>query len=956
MALQARFDDFVALQQSILLLPAVEEKGIGAVVANEGQWKGFRLLALNETIRLHSLDLAEILATLREAPTPLVLTMERPSDNEAEDEKKTDEEEVVAVLVEETVEEPNVIASPIPEASMDDDKTAEPTEDLVSAEIDEPIESVDEGMADGASIPEESDDCAATEKDEPNAVPDDAPVHAEQSGDAEESATKPQSSSDGAAPETPVSNYGKALLSWTSRMRETSVQLAAMASATKSKTPVVEEEKPPRKRRGPLDMFVQTSTGAFLSVCDPNSLLVTNSSLLLVRMSVTQPCPAQGYEFQWYRSDGGKQRWKELDGATHSAFQPSATEVGYRLRCLVTQFNEDDEKVNEIELDTGIVQASSNLFNGARQALVRGAMFGGLVGKGPAQGRTFRVKVEMAKDGAIVTSALTIYQVSGSTAEAIHEAPLLGVSAKSDWTHSKELDIIFRGDHPSSLVSALSVDGRFRVEAPNRLARESLLLAIGIANYKGKPADLNASCMLFEAETASLLDDDDDDEEESIHSVDDRSIPDSTSVALSPTMMPQLPAMVTSPLPPRPMQAPNAEMTPPVPPRTLIPQRPQSVETYKRSLSFGSSPSREPELEKEVAELRAKLARKDKAISELQRHVTKSEAVQQKIQTRLEDKEAALGQSRTEKQEATQSLLRAEKRIQTLEDTLKRYKSDAAHREQNLQHEVKAHEGTIADLEKANRTLQNEKAVLSATVEARESKLGIMGELREELAAKNSQLKELAGLHRDLKESKDECDQLMKELGISKARVCSIVSELEASKQETTTVMQQFEQAQEKHKGCTILLEKQQMTIQKLKAERNSYKQKGDSLSKEMSRVCRQGRTIADVERILADDVTRRQEVVLLREQKKKALDEVTLYRNAYEQKLVAQQQAGVEHETRVLERNAELERLLTAMTEYVSAKEMQLETMKQVNEALQGELRELTKAQRSKHLKQNEI
>ena len=445
-------------------------------------------------------------------------------------------------------------------------------------------------------------------------------------------------------------------------MRETSVQLAAMASATKSKTPVVEEEKPPRKRRGPLDMFVQTSTGAFLSVCDPNSLLVTNSSLLLVRMSVTQPCPAQGYEFQWYRSDGGKQRWKELDGATHSAFQPSATEVGYRLRCLVTQFNEDDEKVNEIELDTGIVQASSNLFNGARQALVRGAMFGGLVGKGPAQGRTFRVKVEMAKDGAIVTSALTIYQVSGSTAEAIHEAPLLGVSAKSDWTHSKELDIIFRGDHPSSLVSALSVDGRFRVEAPNRLARESLLLAIGIANYKGKPADLNASCMLFETETASLLDDDDDDKEESIHSVDDRSIPDSTSVALSPTMMPQLPAMVTSPLPPRPMQAPNAEMTPPVPPRTLIPQRPQSVETYKRSLSFGSSPSREPELEKEVAELRAKLARKDKAISELQRHVTKSEAVQQKIQTRLEDKEAALGQSRTEKQEATQSLLRAEKR------------------------------------------------------------------------------------------------------------------------------------------------------------------------------------------------------------------------------------------------------------------------------------------------------
>jgi hypothetical protein len=90
-------------------------------------------------------------------------------------------------------------------------------------------------------------------------------------------------------------------------------------------------------------------------------------------------------------------------------------------------------------------------------------------------------------------------------------------------------------------------------------------------------------------------------------------------------------------------------------------------------------------------------------------------------------------------------------------------------------------------------------------------------------------------------------------------------------------------------------LEAQQMKIQKLIAGRNSYNQKGDSLSKESGRVCRNGRTIRDVGKIHFDDPSRREEVNSLSEQKRKALEDLQHYRTAYEQSRTAQKMAGMD-------------------------------------------------------------
>jgi len=110
-----------------------------------------------------------------------------------------------------------------------------------------------------------------------------------------------------------------------------------------------------------------------------------------------------------------------------------------------------------------------------------------------------------------------------------------------------------------------------------------------------------------------------------------------------------------------------------------------------------------------------------------------------------------------------------------------------------------------------------------------------------------------------------------------------------------------------------------------------------------------------DIEKVLADHESLLQETELLRAQKRKALEEAQQYRISYEQnKAVQEMSSGMDdRETRrVLERTKELERLLSEMTDYVSAKEMQLDTMKQVNETLQEEIHNLAQA----NLRSNEV
>ncbi len=79
--------------------------------------------------------------------------------------------------------------------------------------------------------------------------------------------------------------------------------------------------------------------------------------------------------------------------------------------------HQDQEQLCLVCDTPDVVAAESSLFNGARQALVRdGAHFGGLLGRGNAAGRVFRLQLDMARSETnLVGSSIVVYQVSVGT-------------------------------------------------------------------------------------------------------------------------------------------------------------------------------------------------------------------------------------------------------------------------------------------------------------------------------------------------------------------------------------------------------------------------------------------------------------------------------------------------------------------------------------------------------------
>jgi len=778
------------------------------------------------------------------------------------------------------------------------------------------------------------------------------------------------------------------------------------------------QSKPKRRQRSRMavddvgGLYLHTSLGAWLSLhslssssvaptgSPPSELRLTNASMVAARRSETEPCPATSkFTFQWYRSRGrppnkeGNSRsandsrvtvatspkcgdtmddWILLDGANNAAFQPSAAEVGHRLRCVVTAgYDSDDDAAgpdeeeedfdNRIICDTqDPVRAAAPLLNGARQALVRGAQFGGLVGLGASQGRSFLLKVEMAIDAATKhpTSAVTIYQVSDRTAEPIHEHPIRGVTAKvGDYSNPKILQLVFtRGIPPSAgMVEALAGDtGVMELQTPSRVARESLLLALGIANYCGEPVDLDSATMLYESPSKrSVLEkvrnSDDTNESKETEIVSDGSSScsgvveegDSSSLRPAEGVDSQTPELVT---------VARRFMMSNKPP--LASSSSDANRAHKRSLSLDPGEySQVKELEQELKELKSKFERKNKVCSELQRQLGQTGKDLSKSQQRVAYCEHSLNKQSVEKQNLQQSLRLAEKRVSSYEEAQRKLKIDYENKAEVAASTMSAQSLKIAELKKTVRNLQNEKAVLSAAVEARESKLGKMEALQRSFDKLSVKIAENESLREQIEEGSKRYKSMCVELEAAKELDKKRAEELEKTRSQVKELTQRLEEEQAKSNSHHTEHGALQVKIQKLISERNSYKQKGDSLSKEIGRVCRNGRTVRDVEKIIADDASRQQEVELLRDQKRKALDDLEHYRTAYEQLRAAQDMAGVDQDaSKVLERIAELERLLSDLTEYVSAKEMQLDTYKQVNEALQSEIRDLAKVNMSKN------
>jgi hypothetical protein len=747
-----------------------------------------------------------------------------------------------------------------------------------------------------------------------------------------------------------------AVLAAEAKVRATSAILAAEAAASeaseRAKASRLAEQTQPNaeasvwRTQSQCSLFLQNSDGKFIPLSEGYPK-VTTSSVIHVRHSALQACPSHGYEYQWYRScrqpspdgsisegnskagtdDGSASsvplEWICLPGATHAAYQPSATDVGHALSCVVRIAEEcdtGDGKMNE-ERDDTVICTTSNvicadmcLFSAATQALIRGAKFGNLVGRGNAEGRIFRVHIEFTRSASEdtkstdVTSALTIFQISGNTAEPMHEKPILGATAVSDPSRPKDFDLIIPTG-AASMVSVLSNNGRFQLQAPNRITRESLLLALGVANYRGKPVDLSVQTILY----PGLRTDD--------------TIETLGELGVTPVKR---------------LVAEEVEFYTPQ-------ENSQDTECIEGADALPSD--RVKELEQELKIVLSRMARKDKVISDLQRKLTQSDTKAQKTETSLSSCKIELELKRKEFHECRSSLRSAERRLGTLDDSLRHLKSDHAAHIEALEKRIISQSEKITDLEKSVRSLQNEKAVLSAAVEARDSKLSKM----EELQTAVNKLSEKVSKGDSVKLELNDMSQRYIEISQDLEKVSTFEKECRDELQQTRATMEDLQKRltkeQEKSVASQSHVEILQVKTQMLQAERNNYKQKADSLSKEVSRLCKNGRTLRDIEKIVLDEESRQMEVSLLKSQKRQALEDLHHYRTSYEWTIMAQHKAGIDGEAmRALEQKAELERVISDMTEYVNAKEMQLETLKQVNQALSEELHLLAQASMSKN------
>lgn len=705
-------------------------------------------------------------------------------------------------------------------------------------------------------------------------------------------------------------------------------------------------------------LFLQSDDGDYSLVASSSKdLKVTTASILSVRRESSLPCPRNGYRFQWLRSRSdfespqnncnlikcevssislngnnsntkfGKSteediEWTILAGATNSIYQPNATDVGHRLKCLVSIESEVDEgSCVEDNFDAGeeeiiscecpfLVSADTSLFNGSRQALSRGAQFGNLVGCGTAAGRTFSIQINIAisSEDKSMSSATKIFQCSGPGLESTHSSVIRNVSAIANPINPKEITLIFPLGLPkdsSMLLELSSGDHYFKLTAPNRITRESILFALGIANYSGEPGDLTETTVLYPSvgEYSGVM------------------VKSSTSV-------------------------------------------PPQEECNRSNLEFQTSPevlsssdgSRHPTddmnaTQNELRDLRMKLARRDKEVHDLKNKILKEESTCQMMQVELSKYEKEAGKYYEESKQTKNALRAAEKRVETLEANEARMEQDHAANISTLEKRITSQSDRISELEKVNRSLQNEKAVITAAVEARDNKLDKMKEMETAFDELSVKVTKGDSLRLELTDMAKRYEKLCQDLENVAKSENECKDQLEETQKSLNELYQNLESEISKKEKCEKELENLHKTSQHLKAERNSFKQKAESLTKEIGRLCRGGRTLREVEMMLSDEESRRTEIEVLRSQKKKAIEESQQYRTAYEQQLVAQLNMGVDGAAvRALEQNAELERVVSELTEYVTAKEMQLETMKQVNNALTVELKDIYKSNMEKN------
>jgi hypothetical protein len=195
---------------------------------------------------------------------------------------------------------------------------------------------------------------------------------------------------------------------------------------------------------------------------------------------------------------------------------------------------------------------------------------------------------------------------------------------------------------------------------------------------------------------------------------------------------------------------------------------------------------------------------------------------------------------------------------------------------------------------------------------------------------------------------------------------------LQELKQMQSSLMKANEQVHDSYSNIASLESKMRSLDQlnhSMCMERNSYRQKAESLSKEISKICRYGLDVKQIEQLMAESERMKTQMRDLENEKRYQRAEIERLSAQYDELLDSQVKSRLPLSTREpdvlqnhssrslsattpvfvadnslsMEHKSNLERVISNLTEYLNAKEYQLETMTQVNRSLMEEVQSLT-------------
>mgnify|MGYP000294569331 CR=1 FL=1 len=256
-----------------------------------------------------------------------------------------------------------------------------------------------------------------------------------------------------------------------------------------------------------------------------------------------------------------------------------------------------------------------------------------------------------------------------------------------------------------------------------------------------------------------------------------------------------------------------------------------------------------------------------------------------------------------------------------------------------LRDNLSAKDDITKGLKKQIRASENDKSVLMARMQALENKAGKVKELEkkaEKVGKFRQELKSLEKGNEELKLEVEGCKEKIVEMGKAKEFLKSQLEQsLErerSSRQEIASLSSQVSKLSEQLEGTARII-----------AERNSLRSKASALSKDLAVVCGDGRGVQQVRICLDDYDSIKVKNRVLEAELRQARDEVHEYKMGVEEVNEIRRRQGWEGEAeRALTVKAELERIVQSLSDQIGDKDLQIDTMRDVNKRLAGEIEEL--------------